>query len=102
MLESEALKSEESIFALLQPLVDSGNDILELDTFLSLNLLELNEKVASLGISEELPAAPVREELIDAVLGHALQKKFPFQFPELSRSWRMGMDFYFSKKKITA
>ncbi len=99
LLDSEALKSEESIFALLQPLIDSGNDILELDTFLSLNLLELNEKVASLGISEELPAAPVREELIDAVLGHALQKEIPVSISGIVQVMEDGHGFLLQQKE---
>ena len=99
LLESEALKSEESIFALLQPMIDSGNDLLELDSFLALNLLELTEKVSGLGISEELPAAPVREELIDAVLGHALQNEIPASISGIVQVMEDGHGFLLQQKE---
>ena len=99
LLESEALKSEESIFALLQPMIDSGNDLLELDSFLALNLLELTEKVSGLGISEELPAAPVREELIDAVLGHALQNEIPVSISGIVQVMEDGHGFLLQQKE---
>jgi len=99
LLESEALKSEESIFMLLEPMIDSGNDLLELDAFLALNLLELNEKVSGLGITEELPAAPVREELIDAVLGHALQNEIPVSISGIVQVMEDGHGFLLQQKE---
>jgi len=99
LLESEALKSEESIFTLLEPMIDSGNDLLELDAFLALNLLELNEKVSGLGITEELPAAPVREELIDAVLGHALQNEIPVSISGIVQVMEDGHGFLLQQKE---
>ena len=55
LLESEDLKTEEGINALLNPIINSGNEGLDLDEFLALSLLDLTEKVNQLNLTEDYP-----------------------------------------------
>ena len=48
-----------------------------MDVFLALSLLDLTEKVSQLNLTEDLPAAPLREELIDRILDSALENATP-------------------------
>jgi len=99
LLESENLKSEETMAALLQPLLDSNLPERELDGFISLNLLELNKKVAELDLEEELPAVPIREELIDGILSDSLKKNIPVSISGVVQVMEGGHGFLLQQKE---
>lgn len=99
LLESENLKSEESISALLQPMLDSNLPERELDSFLSLNLLELNAKVAELDLGEALPAVPIREELIDGILSDSLKTNIPVSISGVVQVMEGGHGFLLQQKE---
>ena len=99
LLESEALKTEEEINQLLQPITESGNECINLDDFLSLNLLELTEKISKLELEEELPAAPLREELIDILLDSALKQQTPVLLSGIIQVMEDGHGFILQQKE---
>ena len=85
--------------ALLQPLLDSNLPERELDGFISLNLLELNKKVAELDLEEELPAVPIREELIDGILSDSLKKNIPVSISGVVQVMEGGHGFLLQQKE---
>ncbi len=99
LLEAESLKSDEEINQLLQPLVNSGKDCIHLDELLSLNLLDLTEKVGQFELEAELPAAPLREELIDALLEHALKFETPVSLSGIIQVMEDGHGFILQQKE---
>ena len=99
LLESEDLKTEEGINALLNPIINSGNEGLDLDEFLALSLLDLTEKVNQLNLTEDLPAAPLREELIDRILDSALQNATPLSLSGIVQVMEDGHGFILQQKE---
>jgi transcription termination factor Rho len=99
LLETDALKTEEEVAVLLQPLIDSGKDFLNLDDFLSLNLLELIEKVRGLELEEDLPASPLREELIDLLMDSALHRELPVVLSGIIQVMEDGHGFILQQRE---
>jgi hypothetical protein len=99
LLDFEEFKTEEGIEKLLQPLLGSGKESMSLDDYLALNLLDLTEKVSQLKLEEELPNAPLREELIDLVLGYALNAEVPVTLSGIIQVMEDGHGFYPSAKR---
>lgn len=99
LLECEVLKTEEAIVGLLQPMIESGKQPYELDDFLSLNLLDLTAKVRELQLAEDLPAAPIREELIDALLADALKNEIPVCVSGIVQVMEDGHGFLLQQKE---
>jgi transcription termination factor Rho len=99
LLECEQCKSEEGVESLLQPLLDSGKDRVNLDDYLSLNLLDLTDQVRALGLDEELPSAPLREELIDLVLDSAHKTSTPVQLSGIIQVMEDGHGFILQQKE---
>ena len=99
LLESEDLKTEEGINALLNPIINSGNEGLDLDKFLALSLLDLTEKVNQLNLTEDLPAAPLREELIDRILDSALENAIPLSLSGIVQVMEDGHGFILQQKE---
>jgi transcription termination factor Rho len=93
LLDSETLKTDEEIAKILQPLLESGKDCLNLDEHISLNLKELTEKISKLSIDEDLPAAPLREELIDALLAFCLKSETPVSLSGIVQIMEDGHGF---------
>ena len=85
LLEKEELKSLEGVSALAEVFVSSESPPIVLDELLPLSLQELKTKVSKLDLEFELPAAPLREEIVDALLDACLEKVVPVKFPESSR-----------------
>ena len=68
-----------------------------MDEFLSLNLLDLTEKVNQLNLTEDLPAAP--EELIDRILDSALQNATPLSLSGIVQVMEDGHGFILQQKE---
>jgi len=99
LLDSELLKTEQGIDDLVQPFVDGGTDILNLDEFLSLNLLDLTQKVGPFDSEGKLPNAPMREELIDLVLDSALKSETPVTLSGIIQVMEDGHGFILQQKE---
>ena len=99
LLEAEDLKTEEGINELLNPMIDSGNEGLDLDEFLALNLLDLTEKVTKLNLADGLTAAPLREELVDRILDSALESGTPVSLSGIVQVMEDGHGFMLQQKE---
>jgi len=99
LLDSELLKTEQGIDDLVQPFVDGGTDILNLDEFLSLNLLDLTQKVGPFDSEGKLPNAPMREELIDLVLDSALKSETPVTLSGIIQVMEDGHGFILQQRE---
>jgi transcription termination factor Rho len=99
LLDSELLKTEQGIDDLVQPFVDGGKDILNLDEFLSLNLLDLTQKVGPFDSEGKLPNAPMREELIDLVLDSALKSETPVTLSGIIQVMEDGHGFILQQRE---
>jgi len=99
LLESEDLQSVESIAGLAAPLRDSSGDTINLDDFVVLSLLDLKEKVAGLGLELDLPAVPVREELIDGLLDACLKEEIPVELSGILQVMEDGHGFLLQQKE---
>ena len=99
MLECEDFKTDEGIESLLQPLLESGKDRINLDDYLSLNLLDLTDQVRKLDLDEELPSAPLREELIDLVLDSAHKSNTPVALSGIIQVMEDGHGFILQQKE---
>ena len=99
LLEADVLKSEEDVSSLLQPLIDSGKDFLNLDDFLSLNLLDLIEKVRGVDLEEDLPSSPLREELIDLLMDSALEAEMPVLLSGIIQVMEDGHGFILQQRE---
>ena len=99
LLEAEDLKTEEGINTLLNPMIDSGNEGLDLDEFLALNLLDLTEKVTQLNLTDGLAAAPLREELVDRILDSALESGTPVSLSGIVQVMEDGHGFILQQKE---
>ena len=55
---------------------------IDLNDLLDSSLLELKEKVSGLSLELSLPAAPLREEIIDLLLDKCFEKVVPLELLE--------------------
>ena len=99
LLDCEDFKTDEGIESLLQPLLESGKDRINLDDYLSLNLLDLTDQVRKLDLDEELPSAPLREELIDLVLDSAHKSNTPVALSGIIQVMEDGHGFILQQKE---
>jgi transcription termination factor Rho len=99
LLDFEDFKTDEGIESLLQPLLESGKNRINLDDYLSLNLLDLTDQVRKLDLDEELPSAPLREELIDLVLDSALKSNTPVALSGIIQVMEDGHGFILQQKE---
>lgn len=99
LLEADAVKTIEGVDLLLQPLIESGNKPINLDEFLTLNLLELTENVSKLELDGELPAAPLREELVDILLENASKTQTPVSLSGIIQVMEDGHGFILQQKE---
>jgi len=99
LLESEDLQSLESIAGLAAPLQNSSRDTINLDEFVVLSLLDLKEKVVGLGLELDLPAVPVREELLDGLLDACLKEEIPVELSGILQVMEDGHGFLLQQKE---
>ena len=69
-----------------------------LDELLPLSLQELKTKVSKLDLEFELPAAPLREEIVDALLDACLEKVVPVRISGILEVMEGGHAFLLQEK----
>ena len=98
LLEKEELKSLEGVSALAEVFVSSESPPIVLDELLPLSLQELKTKVSKLDLEFELPAAPLREEIVDALLDACLEKVVPVRISGILEVMEGGHAFLLQEK----
>ena len=99
LLENESFKSEAGLLALAEEFAASRDEPISLDKLLPLSLLELKEKVTALSLELSLPAAPLREEVIDLLLDCCLEQKVPVQVSGIIQVMEDGHGFLLKEKE---
>lgn len=99
LLENENFKSETGLLALAEEFAASTDKPISLDELLPLSLLELKEKVIALPLELSLPAAPLREEVIDLLLDCCLVQKVPVQVSGIIQVMEDGHGFLLQEKE---
>jgi len=99
LLENESFKSEAGLLALAEEFAASRDEPISLDKLLPLSLLELKEKVTALSLELSLPAAPLREEVIDLLLDCCLEQKVPVQVSGIIQVMEDGHGFLLQEKE---
>ena len=99
LLENENFKSETGLLALAEEFAASTDKPISLDDLLPLSLLELKEKVIALPLELSLPAAPLREEVIDLLLDCCLEQKVPVQVSGIIQVMEDGHGFLLQEKE---
>ena len=99
LLENENFKSETGLLALAEEFAASTDKPISLDDLLPLSLLELKEKVTALPLELSLPAAPLREEVIDLLLDCCLEQKVPVQVSGIIQVMEDGHGFLLQEKE---
>ena len=99
LLENESFKSEAGLLALAEEFAASTDEPISLDELLPLSLLELKEKVTDLSLELSLPAAPLREEVIDLLLDCCTEQKVPVQVSGIIQVMEDGHGFLLQEKE---
>ena len=99
LLENENFKSETGLLALAEEFAAITDKPISLDELLPLSLLELKEKVIALPLELSLPAAPLREEVIDLLLDCCLEQKVPVQVSGIIQVMEDGHGFLLQEKE---
>ena len=99
LLENENFKSETGLLTLAEEFAASTDKPISLDELLPLSLLELKEKVIALPLELSLPAAPLREEVIDLLLDCCLEQKVPVQVSGIIQVMEDGHGFLLQEKE---
>jgi transcription termination factor Rho len=99
LFENENIKTEEGLVLLAEEFAGSSESPVMLDELLSLNLLELKDRVSSLPFEVTLPAAPLREEIIDLLLDRCLEEKRPVQVSGIIQVMEDGHGFLLQEKE---
>ena len=97
LLENESLQTLDGITALAEDFNSSDQTPIELDELLTLNLQELKEKVVSFELG--LGQAPLREEIIDALLAKCLENKTPALISGIVQVMEDGHAFLLQQKE---
>jgi len=98
LMENEELKTESGISALAEVFVASEAPPIVLDELLPLSLQELKAKVTELDLDLELAAAPLREEIFDALLDSCLEKVVPVRISGILEVMQDGHAFLLQEK----
>ena len=99
LFENENIKTEEGLVLLAEEFAGSSESPVMLDELFSLNLLDLKDKVSSLPFEVTLPAAPLREEIIDLLLDRCLEEKRPVQVSGIIQVMEDGHGFLLQEKE---
>ncbi len=99
LLENESLVSEDALLALAEEFAQTSVEPLDLDPFLPLSLQELKERIEGLSLSLDLPPAPLREEIFDALLDHCLELKRPVRVSGILEVMEDGHGFLLQEKE---
>jgi len=98
LMENEGLKTEAGISALAEVFVSAESPPIVLDELLPLSLQELKAKVTELDLDLELAAAPLREEIFDALLDACLEKVVPVRISGILEVMQDGHAFLLQEK----
>jgi len=98
LMEKEELKTLEGISAFAEVFVSSESPPIVLDELLPLSLQELKTKVTELDLDLELAAAPLREEIFDALLDACLEKVVPVRISGILEVMQDGHAFLLQEK----
>ena len=82
----------------IEVFVSSESPPIVLDELLPLSLQELKTKVSKLDLEFELPAAPLREEIVDALLDACLEKVVPVRISGILEVMEDGHAFLLQEK----
>jgi transcription termination factor Rho len=97
LMENETLQSLDGITTLAEDFNSSDQKTIELDELLALSLQELKEKVVSFEL--DLGQAPLREEIIDALLAKCLEDKTPVLISGIVQVMEDGHAFLLQQKE---
>ena len=97
LMENEALQSLDGITTLAEDFNSSDQKTIELDELLALNLQDLKDKVVSYEL--DLGQAPLREEIIDALLAKCLEEKTPVLISGIVQVMEDGHAFLLQQKE---
>jgi transcription termination factor Rho len=95
--ENESLQTLDGITALAEDFNSSDQKPIELDELLALSLQELKEKVVSFEL--DLGQAPLREEIVDALLAKCLEDKTPVLISGIIQVMEDGHAFLLQQKE---
>lgn len=98
LMENEELKTEAGISALAEVFVSAESPPIVLDELLPLNLQDLKAKVTELDLDLELAAAPLREEIFDALMDACLEKVVPVRISGILEVMQDGHAFLLQEK----
>lgn len=99
LMEDDQLKTEAGLIELAEEFVGSENDPISLNVLLALDLQDLKEKARSLPLSLNLSSAPLREEILDAVLLACLESKTPVRLTGILQVMEDGHGFILQQKE---
>ena len=97
LLDNESIQSLDGITTLAEDFNSSNQNPIELDVLLSLSLQELKEAVVSFELN--LGQAPLREEIIDALLAKCLEDKVPVLISGIIQVMEDGHAFLLQQKE---
>ena len=97
LMENETLQSLDGITTLAEDFNSSDQKTIELDELLALNLQDLKDKVVSYEL--DLGQAPLREEIIDALLAKCLEEKTPVLISGIVQVMEDGHAFLLQQKE---
>ena len=97
LLDNESIQSLDGITTLAEDFNSSNQKPIELDVLLALSLQELKEAVVSFELN--LGQAPLREEIIDALLAKCLEDKVPVLISGIIQVMEDGHAFLLQQKE---
>ena len=97
LLDNESIQSLDGISTLAEDFNSSNQKPIELDVLLALSLQELKEAVVSFELN--LGQAPLREEIIDALLAKCLEDKVPVLISGIIQVMEDGHAFLLQQKE---
>ena len=99
LMENEELKTKEGISSLAEAFAASKSSPIQLDELLPLSLQELKDQVSGMDFEIELPAAPLREEILDSLLTACLEKVVPVSVSGILQVMEDGHGFLLQEKE---
>ncbi|MDA8990557.1 transcription termination factor Rho [Opitutales bacterium] len=96
LLDNESIRTEEGLSALAEEFASSDQKPVRLDELLAFNLQDLKENTAQYEL--ELGQAPLREEILDGLMGKCLEEKVPVLISGILQVMEDGHGFLLQEK----
>ena len=96
LLDNESIRTEEGLSALAEEFASSDQKPVLLDTLLAFNLQDLKENTAQYEL--ELGQAPLREEILDGLMGKCLEEKVAVLISGILQVMEDGHGFLLQEK----